>query len=63
MPFVRHMRKTPYELPAAQMSNNATDPVELDVFAALNRPLSSSNEPLFQSESTSEVFIMNISSP
>ena len=27
------MRKTPYESPAAPMSNNATDPVELNVFA------------------------------
>ena len=33
MHSIRHMRKTPYESPAAPMSNNATDPVELNVFA------------------------------
>ena len=33
MHSIRHMRKTPYESPAAPMSNNVTDPVELNVFA------------------------------
>ena len=28
------MRKTPHESPAVPMSNNATDPVELNVFGA-----------------------------
>ena len=36
MHLIRHMRRTPYESPAAPMSNNATDPVELNVFAAPN---------------------------
>ena len=34
--LIRHMRRTPYESPAAPMSNNATDSVELNVFAAPN---------------------------
>ena len=37
MHLIRHMRRTPYESPAAPMSNNATDPVELNVFAAPNQ--------------------------
>ena len=28
MHLIRHMRRMPYESPAAPMSNNATDPVE-----------------------------------
>ena len=34
--LIRHMRRTPYESAAAPMSNNATDCVELNVFAAPN---------------------------
>ena len=30
------MRRTPYESPAAPMSNNGTDPVKLNAFAAPN---------------------------
>ena len=37
MHLIGHMRRTPYESPAAPMSNNATDPVELNVFAAPNQ--------------------------
>ena len=37
MHLIRHMRRTSYESPAAPISNNSTDPVELNVFAAPNQ--------------------------
>ena len=37
MHLVPHLRGAPYESPAAPMSNNATDSVELGVSAVPNR--------------------------